>query len=217
MGRKKQIDTSMCFRPHTDCPNYGKVGPDNQMLGAGHDRQTNTPLLRCKVCGRPFSARRGPPGLAGKPARRSSTTGLPAWQEGRGCRPRPASKGWIRTPWPNDRRPPPSTEKPSPAPGRSICRLKKRGRMSSGALFKKEAHCIAFEQRRTEDGDGWVWIEFGSCASGDSGLGAGGDQPGERRPADRPNPSGEGGLAEGFLRRPAASRSGRPFSRPLGH
>ncbi len=32
MGRKKQIDTSMYFCPHNDCPNYGKVGPDNQIV-----------------------------------------------------------------------------------------------------------------------------------------------------------------------------------------
>jgi hypothetical protein len=35
MGRKKQIDTSMYFCPHTDCHSYGKVGPDNQIVGAG--------------------------------------------------------------------------------------------------------------------------------------------------------------------------------------
>jgi hypothetical protein len=35
MGRKKQIDTSMYFCPHTDCHSYGKVEPDNQIVGAG--------------------------------------------------------------------------------------------------------------------------------------------------------------------------------------
>jgi transposase-like protein len=61
MGRKKQIDTSMYFCPHTDCHNYGKVGPDNQIVGAGRYGKANTQLLRCKVCGRTFSARRGTP------------------------------------------------------------------------------------------------------------------------------------------------------------
>jgi transposase-like protein len=61
MGRKKRIDTSMYFCPHTDCPNYGKVGPDNQIVGAGRYGKANTQLLRCKVCGRTFSARRGTP------------------------------------------------------------------------------------------------------------------------------------------------------------
>ena len=61
MGRKKQIDTSMYFCPHTDCHNYGKVGPDNQIVGAGRYGKANTQLLRCKVCGRTFSVRRGTP------------------------------------------------------------------------------------------------------------------------------------------------------------
>jgi transposase-like protein len=59
MGRKKQIDTSMYFCPHTDCPTYGKVGPDNQIVGAGRYGKATSQLLRCKVCGRTFSARRG--------------------------------------------------------------------------------------------------------------------------------------------------------------
>ena len=32
--------------------------------------------------------------------------------------------------------------------------------MSSGALFKKEARCTAFERLQTEYGDCWVWISF---------------------------------------------------------
>ena len=45
MGRKKQIDTSMYFCPHTDCPNYGKVGPDNQDRGRRPLRQSEYPTL----------------------------------------------------------------------------------------------------------------------------------------------------------------------------
>ena len=45
MGRKKQIDASMYFCPHTDCPNYGKVGPDNQIVGAGRYGKANTQLV----------------------------------------------------------------------------------------------------------------------------------------------------------------------------
>lgn len=61
MGRKKQIDTSMYFCPHEDCSNYGKVGTDNQIIGAGAYGKRQTQLLECKVCGRRFSARRGTP------------------------------------------------------------------------------------------------------------------------------------------------------------
>ncbi len=68
MGRKKQIDTSMYYCPHPDCLNYGKVGPDNQIVGAGRYGQEKTQLLRCKVCHRTFSARRGTP-LFGRKAR----------------------------------------------------------------------------------------------------------------------------------------------------
>ncbi len=61
MGRKKQMDTSTYFRPHTDCPNYGQVGPDNRIVGTGRYGKANTQLLRCKVCHRTFSARRATP------------------------------------------------------------------------------------------------------------------------------------------------------------
>jgi transposase-like protein len=61
MGRKKQIDTSMYFCPYPDCPNHGKVGPDNQIIGAGCYGPHQTQLLKCKVCHRTFSERRGTP------------------------------------------------------------------------------------------------------------------------------------------------------------
>jgi hypothetical protein len=61
MGRKKQIDTSMYFCPYEDCSNYGKVGADNQIIGAGRYGKHQTQLLGCKVCRRTFSARRGTP------------------------------------------------------------------------------------------------------------------------------------------------------------
>jgi len=61
MGRKKQIDTSMYFCPHSDCSNHGKVGPDNHIIGAGCYGKQKTQLLKCKVCNRTFSERRGTP------------------------------------------------------------------------------------------------------------------------------------------------------------
>lgn len=61
MGRKKQMDTSMYFCPHEDCSNCGKVGTDNQIIGAGTYGKHQTQLLKCNVCGRRFSARRGTP------------------------------------------------------------------------------------------------------------------------------------------------------------
>jgi transposase-like protein len=61
MGRKKQIDTSMYFCPNRDCSNYGQVGPDNQVIGAGRYGKQQTQMLKCKVCKQRFSARRGTP------------------------------------------------------------------------------------------------------------------------------------------------------------
>jgi len=61
MNRKKQIDTSLYFCPREDCSNYGKVGTDNQIIGSGCYGKHQTQLLKCKVCGRTFSARRGTP------------------------------------------------------------------------------------------------------------------------------------------------------------
>jgi transposase-like protein len=61
MGRKKQIDTSLYYCPHKDCSNYGNVGPDNQIIGAGRYGKQRTQLLKCKVCEQRFSARRGTP------------------------------------------------------------------------------------------------------------------------------------------------------------
>ena len=61
MGRKKQIDTSMYFCPNEGCSNYGKVGPDNHVIGAGRYGKQQTQMLKCKICGQRFSARRGTP------------------------------------------------------------------------------------------------------------------------------------------------------------
>ena len=61
MGRKKQMDTSMYFCPNQDCANYGTVGPDNQVIGAGRYGKQQGQLLKCKVCGQRFSTRRGTP------------------------------------------------------------------------------------------------------------------------------------------------------------
>jgi transposase-like protein len=61
MGRKKQMDTSMYFCPNQHCTNYGKVGPDNQVIGAGRYGKQQGQLLKCKVCGQRFSTRRGTP------------------------------------------------------------------------------------------------------------------------------------------------------------
>jgi len=61
MSPKKQIDTSMFFCPFEECSNYGKVGADNQIIGSGCYGKHQTQLLKCKVCQRRFSARRGTP------------------------------------------------------------------------------------------------------------------------------------------------------------
>jgi transposase-like protein len=61
MGHKKQIDTSMFFCPYDECSNYGKVDVDNQIIGSGRYGKHQTQLLKCKVCRRTFSARRGTP------------------------------------------------------------------------------------------------------------------------------------------------------------
>ena len=61
VGRKKQLDTSLYFCPYEDCTNYGKVGSDNQIIGAGCYGSHQTQMLKCKVCQRRFSARRGTP------------------------------------------------------------------------------------------------------------------------------------------------------------
>jgi transposase-like protein len=61
MGRKKQLDTSMYFCPYEDCTHYGKVGTENQITGAGCYGKHRTQMLKCNVCQRRFSARRGTP------------------------------------------------------------------------------------------------------------------------------------------------------------
>ncbi len=61
MGGKKRIDTSMYFCPYPDCSNHGKVGPANQIIGAGCYGKQKTQLLKCKVCDRTFSEGRGTP------------------------------------------------------------------------------------------------------------------------------------------------------------
>jgi transposase-like protein len=61
MGRKKALDTSLYFCPNDKCSNYGRVGPDNQIKGAGRYGKKREQLLQCKVCGKTFSVRRGTP------------------------------------------------------------------------------------------------------------------------------------------------------------
>ena len=61
MGRKKQLDTTMYFCPYQDCTNYGKMGTDNRITGAGRYGPRQTQMLKCNVCRRRFSARRGTP------------------------------------------------------------------------------------------------------------------------------------------------------------
>jgi transposase-like protein len=61
MGRKKTLDTSLYFCPSEACTNYGKVGSDNQIIGAGRYGKHQAQLLKCKVCGHSFSERRGTP------------------------------------------------------------------------------------------------------------------------------------------------------------
>lgn len=61
MGRKKTLDTSFYFCPSEACTNYGKVGSDNQIIGAGRYGRHQTQMLKCKVCGKTFSERRSTP------------------------------------------------------------------------------------------------------------------------------------------------------------
>ena len=61
MGRKKTLDTSFYFCPNEECSNYGKVGPDKQINGAGRYGEHQTQMLKCMVCGKTFSERRGTP------------------------------------------------------------------------------------------------------------------------------------------------------------
>lgn len=93
MGRKKQIDTSMYFCPHADCPNHGKVGPDNQIVGAGRYGKENTQLLRCKVCNRTFSARRGTPLFGLKASEETFYDVIACLVEGNGIRATARIKG----------------------------------------------------------------------------------------------------------------------------
>jgi len=61
MGRKKSLATNFYFCPNEECPNYGNVGPENQIIGAGRSGKHQTQMLKCKVWGKTFSERRGTP------------------------------------------------------------------------------------------------------------------------------------------------------------
>ncbi len=61
MGRKKTLDTSFYFCPNEACPNYGKAGTDNEIIGVGRYGKHQAQMLKCKVCGKTFSERRGTP------------------------------------------------------------------------------------------------------------------------------------------------------------
>lgn len=86
MARRKQIDTSMYFCPYEDCTNYGKVGVDNQIIGAGCYGRHQTQLLKCKVCQRRFSARRGTPLFGLKADEQTFYEAIACLAEGNGIR-----------------------------------------------------------------------------------------------------------------------------------
>jgi len=86
MGRKKQIDTSMYFCPYPDCANYGRAGPDNHIIGAGRYGEHHTQLLKCKVCNRTFSERRGTPLFNLKAGEETFYDAIACLAEGNGIR-----------------------------------------------------------------------------------------------------------------------------------
>lgn len=60
---KDVVDTTLFFCPNETCPNYGRIGPDNQIVRAGYygKDEKKTQMFKCKVCGKRFSIRRGTP------------------------------------------------------------------------------------------------------------------------------------------------------------
>jgi transposase-like protein len=92
MGRKKQMDTSMYFCPNQHCTNYGKVGPDNQVIGAGRYGKQQGQLLKCKVCGQRFSTRRGTPLFDLKTEEQTFYEVIACLAEGNGIR----ATAWIK-------------------------------------------------------------------------------------------------------------------------
>ncbi len=59
-GRPAHIDTRFSYCPYPTCSNYGKMGPENQIVGNGHCGHGKAhQLLLCKVCRRSFCERRG--------------------------------------------------------------------------------------------------------------------------------------------------------------
>lgn len=55
------MDTRFYFCPNEDCPNYGEVGLDPQIIGVGRSGKHQPQRLKCPVGGRTFSERRGTP------------------------------------------------------------------------------------------------------------------------------------------------------------
>lgn len=86
MGRKKSLDTSFYFCPDEECSNFGQVGWDNQIIGAGRYGRHQTQMLKCKVCGKTFSARRGTPLFQLKAAEESFYQAISCLVEGTGVR-----------------------------------------------------------------------------------------------------------------------------------
>ena len=86
MGRKKSLDTSFYFCPNEDCPKDGKVGPDNQIIGAGRYGKHQPQRLKCTGCGRTFSERRGTPLFNLKADEETFSRTLVCLAEGNGIR-----------------------------------------------------------------------------------------------------------------------------------
>jgi transposase-like protein len=86
MDRNRKTDFSMYFCPYEACSNYGKVGADNQVIGSGCYGKHHTQLLRCKVCQRTFSARRGTPLFGLKADEQTFYEAIACLAEGNGIR-----------------------------------------------------------------------------------------------------------------------------------
>jgi len=86
MGRTPVLDTRPFFCPYEDCDNHNTVGPDNHIIGAGHYGNPPTQLLRCTVCGRRFSARRGTPLFQLKASEETFYRTMACLAEGNGVR-----------------------------------------------------------------------------------------------------------------------------------
>jgi transposase-like protein len=150
----------MYFCPYSDCSNHDKVGPDNQIIAAGCYGKHQAQVLKCKVCDRTFSERRGTPLFNLKASEETFYDVIACLVEGNGIRATARIKKVDKdtvAPWLD------KASQHVEAVSRHLMvnlHFEEVQLDEFWSFQKREAQCTALEKLQTEYGDHWACTPF---------------------------------------------------------